>query len=65
MNNLIKTELIENYLKENKLTKAQFCKICNISPSTFKRIMSNGNFRINALFKVARVIEIKFYQIFN
>ena len=66
MKNTIKTELIENFIKENNLSKSKFCKMCKISQSTFNKIMSSGNnFRIIALFQIARVLEIQVYQMFN
>lgn len=66
MKNTIKTEIIEKYMNENKLSKTKFCKMCKISPSTLNKIMTNDdNFGIIALFKIARVIEVQVYQIFN
>ena len=53
MKNTIKTELIENFIKENNLSKRKFCKMCKISQSTLNKIMTNSeNFRIIALFKI-------------
>ena len=66
MENTIKTELIENFIKENNLSKSKFCKMCKISQSTLDKIMTNSeNFRIIALFKIARVLKIQVYQMFN
>ena len=66
MKNTIKTEIIGKYMNENKLSKTKFCKMCKISPSTLNKIMTNDdNFGIIALFKIARVIEVQVYQIFN
>lgn len=66
MKNTIKTELIENFIKENNLSKSKFCKMCKISQSTLNKIMTNNeNFRIIALFKIARVLKIQVYQMFN
>ena len=66
MKNTIKTEIIEKYMNENKLSKTKFCKICKISPSTLNKIMTNDdNFGIIALFKIARVIKVQVYQMFN
>ena len=66
MKNTIKTELIENFIKENNLSKSKFCEMCKISQSTLNKIMtSNENFRIIALFKIARVLKIQVYQMFN
>lgn len=66
MKNTIKTELIENFIKENDLSKSKFCEMCKISQSTLDKIMTNSeNFRIIALFKIARVLKIQVYQMFN
>jgi predicted transcriptional regulator len=66
MKNTIKTEIFENYIKENNLSKTKFCKLCKISLSTFKKIMAHeDNFRIIALFKIAKVIKIQVYQMFE
>ena len=66
MKNTIRTELIENFIKENKLSKSKFYKMCKISQSTLNKIMTNSeNFRIIALFKIASVFKIQVYQMFN
>lgn len=66
MKNTNKTELIENFIKDNNLSKSKFCKLCKISQSTLNKIMTNSeNFRIIALFKIARVLKIQVYQMFN
>ena len=66
MKNTIKTELIENFIKENNLSKSKFCKMCKISQSTLNKIMTNSeNLRIVALFKIAKVLKIQVYQMFN
>ena len=65
MKNTIKTELIENFIKENNLSKSKFCEMCKISQSTLNKIITNNeNFRIIALFKIARVLKIQIYQMF-
>ena len=66
MKNKIKTEIIKRFIEENKISKTTFCKMCKISPSTLKKIFNkDDNFRIIALFKIARVIKIQVYQMFN
>ena len=66
MKNTIKVELIENFIKDNNLSKSKFCKMCKISQSTLNKIITNNeNFRIIALFKIARVLKIEVYQMFN
>lgn len=63
--NMIKTEVIEQYLRENNLSKTKFCEICKISRSTFKKIMNNENFQLIALFKIARVLNVHIHQLVN
>lgn len=66
MKNRIKTELIENFIKDNNLSKSKFCKMCKISQSTLNKIITNNeNFRIIALFKIARVLKIQVFEMFN
>ncbi len=60
-----KTEIIENYLKENKISKTKFCKLCSINPDTLMRIMNNENYRINALFKISRIVKIEVHKMFR
>ncbi len=66
MKNTIKTEIIEKFILENEISKTKFCKMCKISPNTLNKIIANDfNFEIVALFKIARVIKIEVYQMFN
>ena len=65
MKNTIKTEIFEMYIKEHNLSKTKFCKLCKIDVSTFNRILTNQNYRLSALFKIARVINIQVCEMFN
>ena len=65
LKNYINTNLFENFMKAHKLSKSKFCKICNIHISTYNKIISNKNFRITALFKIAKVIKIQVCQMFT
>ena len=66
MGKTVKIEIIEKFIKENKISKRAFCKLCKISPSTLnKRMSKRDNFRIIALFKIAKVIKIEVYQFFK
>ena len=66
MKDLIKTEVIEQFLNENNLSKAKFCKMCNISATTLNKILSNNtNFNLIALFRIAKVLNLKVCQMFN
>ena len=41
MINEFKKEIIENYLKANKISKTKFCKLCGISCCTLEKIQNN------------------------
>lgn len=64
-NNLINTKIIESYLKENNLSTAKFCKICGISLNSYKQIRASEDCKLDALFKIAKVLKVPIYQIFN
>ena len=66
MKNTIKTEIIENFMIENKMSKTKFCKTCKISPNTLDKIMTNNyDFGIIALFRIAKVIKVQVFKLFN
>ena len=57
MKKLIKVNLIEKFMKEKGLSKTGFCKLCEISYCTLKKILSDdGKFRVTAIFKVAKAM---------
>ncbi len=62
---VINIKLIENYIKEHKLSKKQFAQMCNISTWVLRKVLKNNtNFRIVYLFRIARVLNIKIKDIF-
>ena len=66
METLIKIELIENYIKKNKLNKKAFCKACKISLSTLNKILKNNfNFDATALFKIGKLINVQVCEMFD
>ena len=65
MGNTINVEIVKNFMQGKNISKSKFCKMCKISPSTLNKIMTNDDsFRIIALFKIARVINIQVHQMF-
>ena len=60
---VVKTDLIRNFIKENKLTIAEFCKLCKISQSTLYKIFNGKDFIVVALFKIARVMHVQVWQL--
>ena len=66
MGNTLKTKMIENYLKEYHLSKTKFCKLCKISYCTYQKMINNqDNFQIIALFRIAKVMDVEVYQLFE
>ncbi len=63
---VINTCVIENYLKDNNLSKNKFCKNYNFSISTLNNILKNNlHINIKAIFKLAKIINIKVSELFR
>lgn len=65
MDNPFDTDMIISYLKENDLSVRQFCRLCKICPSTYKKIMTEGNCKISAVFKISKAMNIRPSQLFK
>ena len=61
----LNTKLIFDYIKNNNLTKTKFCRQCKISTSTFYKIISGKDFRLIALIKMAKIMNLKLSQFFE
>ena len=60
----INIDIINRFISDKRLTKTKFCKMCKISISTLNRIMKNeGNFCVTTIFKITKLIEVKFSEI--
>ncbi len=47
-------DVINDYMKENRLTRKQFCKLCNLSENTFKSMMKKRlNLHLATIIKIA------------
>ena len=59
MNCYIKDDLIKEYLKKEKLSREQFCKIAGITEPTLRRV-ENGheNVRLITLIRIAETINV-------
>lgn len=58
MKNWIRVYLIKDYLKDNNMSKAEFCRRVGISIGVLNKILTNKlNFRTDALIKIAREIK--------
>lgn len=58
-------EKIAEFIKENGLTKKEFCKQCNISPSALYRIMNGKNFNLTSLFRIAKRMNEPIHRFFK
>lgn len=66
MKNEINISIIQDYILKNKLTKTKFCKLCGIRVGIFNKIIKNDlNFGIKSLFKIAKVLNIEIYELFD
>ncbi len=65
MKDKLNVEIIEEYIKTNNLTIKDFCKQCNISISTFYRIMHGKDFNLLSLFRIAKKINVPIHEFFS
>ena len=65
MNNELNINLIFDYIKNNNLTKTEFCRKCKISTSTFYKIVNGKDFKVVALFKMAKIMKLEPYRFFE
>ena len=56
MKKTINTDIIIDYILENKLTKEKFCNLCNMETTTFEKILSENVdiITIEALYNIAK-----------
>ncbi len=54
------TEIINNYLIENKINKTEFCKLCGVSKYALEQFYKN-NFKIKVipLLKIANLLHVR------
>ena len=59
-----KYEEIIKYLKENNISKTEFCKLCNISMHTLNQLLK-GSVLVNAFasFRVSEVLKINLMEL--
>ncbi|MDE7158169.1 MAG: helix-turn-helix domain-containing protein [Clostridiales bacterium] len=57
--------LIAEYITANQLTVKEFCKRCDISVSTYYRIMQGNDCKLLSLFRIAKTMNVLLQQFFN
>lgn len=56
-------DLIEKYIEENKISKAEFCRRCKITRECLKKIYNNDlNVRVKKVDRVAQILGIAIYE---
>ncbi len=65
MKDKLNVKLIEKYIKTNNLSIKNFCKQCNISTSTFYRIMQGKDFNLLSLFRIAKNMNLPIHEFFS
>ena len=66
MKDKIKAELIDEFLRTNKLSVDEFCKIAKISKVDLQKIYEqNFDFDIEVLFKITKIMKINICNIFE
>lgn len=56
---VINNNLIESYIKENKITKKEFCNRCGFSYVALKHVMEGrGSLLVSQYAKVAKVLKV-------
>ena len=57
---------IIDYIRENKLTKTQFCKMCNISTSTLDTLVYYGkSVDFSIMEKIAEGMNVGVYALYT
>ena len=65
MEDKLNIKIIEDYIRTNNLTIKDFCKQCNISVSTFYRIIQGKDFNLLSLFRIAKTINLPIHKFFS
>ncbi len=59
-----KLEIIENYLKQNHLSKTKFCNLCKISVKTLEKIYNDDcSIRLKTIRKITKFLGVQPWEI--
>ncbi len=65
MSSGINTDLISDYINKNHSTISKFCKECDISTSTYYRIMHGKDISLVTFARIAKHMNLSFLQLYN
>ncbi len=64
--NKVKVKLITNHIKSTGTCKTRFAKQCNVGIYTFNKILDETQvYQISSLYKIAKVMDIRFCDLFR
>ena len=64
--NDLKLSLIKDYMKKNNFTAEQFCEKSKIAKTDFNKLMVlDYDFSINVLIKLAMILNVELYELFE
>ena len=65
MKTTFRFDIIGNYIRENKLTKQKFCKLCGLDIDEFSKMHYGDNsFKFESLCKIAVYLDIDLFNFF-
>lgn len=65
MNTCINPDKILKYIKDNKLTKEEFCNKCKIDLSTLKEILKGEKVEFSIFYRLAQTMKIDICFMYN
>lgn len=63
----VNTDLIAKFMAENNLNIPKFCRLCHITPLTFKKFLGSNtiNPRSMTVFKIAAIMNVSVFDLFR
>lgn len=54
-------KIIKDYMEKHQLSMSAFCKLCKITPTTYKKIFNNvlENMRVSSVYKIAKTLNVR------
>ena len=65
MEERVNAQLILDYIKDNNLTKKEFCQRCKVNVSTFYSFINGKNFNMTNLLRMAKTMNVPLHKFFE
>ena len=59
----IKKELLEDFRKNHNMTLSQFCKFCDISTGTYRKLLSGKTVRVKIISNICVATKITCFDL--